>query len=153
MQRFEHSNCPMKKSMMKSLLNSFFTIVVFIIFLPSCKKSASITPESIIGKWNIQLDSTYAGIGSNNHKVIYSGQPDGYFNFTSDGHIYSRENSILDTLSYTASSGSILIPDFGYGGAVGQGQFQSSSPHSLMISSAYMVTPGGIFGRTVYLKR
>ena len=143
----------MKKSIMKPLLNPLFLIVVFLIFLSSCKKSSSITLESIIGKWNIQRDSTYAGIGSGNHQVIYSGRPGDYFNFTSGGHIYSMENSILDTLSYTISSDSVMIPDFGYGGGVGKGQFQSASTNSLIISSETIITPGGIFGRTVSLTR
>lgn len=138
---------------MKSLLNPLFLIVVFLIFLSSCKKSSSLTLESIIGNWNIQRDSTYAGIGSGNHQVIYSGLPGDYFNFTSDGHIYYMENLIPDTLSYTVSSGSVIIPDFGYGGGIGKGKIQSSSTHSLIIGSGYLLTPGGIFGRTVYLKR
>lgn len=138
---------------MKSLLNPLFLIVVFLIFLSSCKKSSPFTLDSIIGKWNIQRDSTSVGVGSGYHRVIYSGQPGDYFNFTPDGHIYSMENSILDTFSYTISSGSIMIPDFGYGGGVGKGRFQSSSDRSLTISSGYIITPGGIFGRTVSLKR
>lgn len=140
----------MKKSIMKSSLNSLSQFIVFFIFLSSCKK---IGPESIIGKWNIQKDLTYVEVGSNNHSVTYSGQPDDYFNFTSDGHLYSSENSILDTLSYTVSSGSVMIPDFGYGGGVGKRKIQSSSTHSLIISSGNLITPGGVFGRTVSLKR
>ncbi|MEO6837965.1 MAG: hypothetical protein ABI185_06230 [Ginsengibacter sp.] len=134
---------------MKSLLNSLFLFVV-VIFLSSCKK---IGPESIIGKWNIQEDLTYVGVGSNNHSVSYAGQPDDYFNFTSDGHIYSRENSILDTLSYRVSSGSVMIPNFDDAGGVGKGEIKSSSTHSLSISSGTIITPGGAFGRTVSLKR
>jgi hypothetical protein len=151
-QPFEHFNCQQKKSIMKSILILLF-VIVFFILLSSCKKSASIVPGSIVGKWNIQKDSIYTGVGNNNQKVIYSGQPDDYFNFTSDGNLYTRENSILDTLSYTINSDSVIIQDFGYGGGIGKGQFQSSATHSLIISSGYLLTPGGIFGRTVYLKR
>jgi hypothetical protein len=61
--------------------------------------------------------------------------------------------SILDTLSYTISSGSVTIPDFGYGGGIGKGVIQSSSTHFLIISSGPIITPGGVFGRTVSLKR
>jgi hypothetical protein len=150
MQRFKHSNCLLKKSIMKSLLNLLYVFVVFFIFFSSCKK---VEPESIIGKWNIQRDSTYAGIGSNNHSVIYSAQPGDYFNFASDGHIYSRENSMLDTLSYTLSSGSVMISNFGYEGGVGTGKIKSSSTHSLIISAGNLITPGGVFRRTVSLKR
>jgi hypothetical protein len=153
MQRFSYLNSQLKKSIMKSLLNSLFALVAFFILLPSCKKNSFITPESIIGKWHIQNDSTYSGVGSGNHKVIYSGKANDYFNFTSDGHVYIMENSILDTLSYTISSGSVIIPDFGYGGGMGKGVIQSSSTHSLIISSEYIITPGGVFGRTVSLKR
>lgn len=140
---------------MKPLLNSFFLFVVFFIFLSSCKKISPITFKSISGKWNIQKDTTYPGVGIMNHQVVYSGQRGDYFNFTSDGHIYIRENSILDTLTYTISSDSITIPAFGdgAGNGVGKGQFQSPSTRSLIIRSEYMLTPGGILGRTVVLKR
>lgn len=138
---------------MKSLLNSLFVIVSFFILLPSCKKSSSIESQSLIGKWNIEKDSIYTGVGNNNQKVVYSGKPDDYFNFTSDGHIYTRENSVLDTFSYAINSGSIIIPDFGFGDGIGKGKIKSSSTNSLIISSEYLLTPGGIFGRTVYLNR
>jgi len=138
---------------MKSLLNALCVIFLFFILSPSCKKSSSIEPQSVIGKWNTQKDSTYAGVGYNNQKVIYSGKPDDYFNFTSDGHMCTRENSVLDTFSYTINSGSIIIPDFGYGDGISKGKIKSSSTNSLIISSGYLLTPGGIFGRTVYLNR
>lgn len=137
---------------MKSLLNCLLFIFLFFILLPSCKKESSIIRESISGKWNIKKDSTYAGIGYNNHEVIYDGQPDDYFNFTSDGHIYTRENSVFDTLNYTINSDSIVIPDFGYSTGIGKAQFQASA-HSLTIATRYFFTPGGIFGRTIYLER
>ncbi len=46
-----------------------------------------------------------------------------------------------------------MISDFGYGGGVGTGKIKSSSTHSLIISSGNLITPGGVFGRTVSLKR
>ncbi|HUZ58608.1 MAG TPA: hypothetical protein VMU83_07490 [Hanamia sp.] len=138
---------------MKSLLNSFIVIAVLLIFVPSCKKNATNTPESIIGKWNIQKDSTSTGVGSGNHLVIYNGKSGDYFNFSTDGHLYTSENSILDTLNYTISSDSIMIPDFGYVGGVGKGLIPFLSTHSLIITSGYFLTPGGAFGRTVYLYR
>lgn len=136
---------------MKSLLNSLLALVAFLIFNLSCQKNNN-TPTSILGKWNIQIDSTYTGVGAGNHQVTYYGQLGDYFNFSSDGHIYSSENSIRDTLSYSVSSDSIMIPYFG-GGGIGKGLITSASTHSLIISSGYFFTPGGTFGRTVYLTR
>lgn len=152
MQRFKYIICQTEKSTMKSLPNSFLIIVLLFIFIPSCKKNVAI-PGSIIGKWNIQSDSTYAGAGFVNHLVIYYGQPTDYFNFSTDGHIYTMENSILDTLRFTISSDSVMIPNFGYGSEVGKCQIPSSSIHSIIISSGHVITPGGVFGRTVYLIR
>jgi hypothetical protein len=137
---------------MKSLLNSILFIFIPFILFSSCKKESSIIRESISGKWNIKKDSTYAAIGYNNHEVIYYGQTHDYFNFTSDGHVYIRENSVLDNLTYNINSDSIVIPDFGYKNGIGKARFQSSA-HCLTITTGYFFTPGGIFGRTVYLER
>jgi hypothetical protein len=46
-----------------------------------------------------------------------------------------------------------MISDFDNGGGIGKGKIQSSSTHSLIVSSGNLITPGGIFGRTVSLKR
>lgn len=134
---------------MKSVLHSLFIIAGFLILGSSCKKDNM--PASILGKWNIKIDSSYAGVGAGNHEVSYVGQPGDYFNFSSDGHIYVRENSILDTFTYTADSSSILVQNFGYG--EGKSFFQSPTTKNLIISSGYFYTPGGTFGRTVYLTR
>ena len=109
-------------------------------------------PVSIIGKWNIHSDSTYSGVGFTNHLVIYSGQPGDYFNFNNRGYVYTKENSILDTLRYSMSSDSIMIPDFRSGGT-GEGLIPSFATHALVIRSGFFLTPGGIFGRHVYLTR
>lgn len=138
---------------MKSLLNSLLVIAVLFIFVSSCKKNSTTTHESIIGKWNIQKDSTSIGVGSNNHLMNYDGKSGDYFNFSTDGHLYTNENSILDTLNYTINSDSIMILNFGYEGGVGKGLILFLSTHSLIISSGYLNTPGGVFGRTVYLYR
>ncbi|HET7117572.1 MAG TPA: hypothetical protein VFI29_13835 [Hanamia sp.] len=134
---------------MKSLLNLWPAIAVVLIFNLSCQKNND-TPTSILGKWNIKIDSTYKGVGLGNHQVTYYGLPGDYFNFSTDGHLYTRENSILDTLNYTISSDSIIIPDFS-GGEVGKGLIAFPPGHSLIIRSGYFATPGGVFGRTVYL--
>ncbi|MEP7251334.1 MAG: hypothetical protein ABI683_03110 [Ginsengibacter sp.] len=108
-------------------------------------------PTSILRRWNVKIDSFYVGVGASNHEVVYVGQPVDYFNFTPDGHIYMMENSIFDTLMYTVSSDSVFVQNFGTG--EGKGRLQFPSIKNWSISSGYSFTPGGAFGRTVYLKR
>lgn len=139
-----------KKVIMKSLLNLLFIITGSLIFGLSCTKNNDV-PASILGKWNIEIDSSYVGVGAGNHKVSYAGRSGDYFNFSPDGHIYIMENSILDTLIYTSVSDSIFVQNFGSG--EGKCQFQSPSTKNLVITSEYSYTPGGTFGRTVYLTR
>jgi hypothetical protein len=131
------------------LILLFMAIGLFMLAL-SCTKNNDV-PKSIVGKWNIKIDSFYVGAGLSNHGVTYVGQSNDYFNFSSDGHVYIKENSVLDTLTYTLSSNSILVKNFGSGD--GKGEFQSLSTENMIIRSAYFYTPGGIFGRTVSLTR
>ena len=139
-----------KKIKMKPFLNLLFIILGVLILGPSCAKKND-APTSILGKWNIKIDSSYTGGGFTNHEASYVGQAGDFFNFNSDGHIYIKENSIFDTLNYTLSSGALIVQNFGYD----EGKCQVSSPttNSLIISSGYFITPNGEFGRTVYLTR
>ena len=137
---------------MKPFLNPLLVIAGLLIFNLSCKKNND-KPTSILGKWNIQIDSSFVGAFASNHEVIYSGKPGDYFNFNSDGHIYTKEDSILDTLTYTLSSDSILIKNFS-SGYEGKCLFKSPSTHNIVISSGYFIFyGGGTFGRTIYLYR
>jgi len=141
----------MKTSMKLSLAVTCFLLLMF-----SCKKNVStneqLTPTSISGKWNIQKDSVYVGVGLGNHEVTYIGKAGDYFNFSNDGHIYAQENFSLDTLSYMLNTDSVIVSNFS-GFNKGRGQVKLLSTHSLVISSGYFYTPGGTFGRTVYLER
>jgi hypothetical protein len=135
---------------MKPFLILLFMAIGLFMFALSCTKNNDM-PKSIAGKWNIKIDSFYVGAGLSNHGVTYIGQSTDYFNFSSDGHVYINENSVLDTLTYTLSSNSILVKNFGSGN--GKGVLQSPSTQTLIISSGYFYTPGGVFGRTVSLTR
>ncbi|MEO7119627.1 MAG: hypothetical protein ABIY62_00945 [Ginsengibacter sp.] len=135
---------------MKPFLTVLFIIAGILILGSSCSKKSN-APTSILGKWNIKIDSSYAGGGLGNHEVSYVGQSGDYFNFKSDGHVYIRENSILDTLIYTLSSDSILIQNFGF--RERKCRVPSPSTYNLVITSGLFITPGGEFGRTVYLAR
>lgn len=135
---------------METFLHSLFITVALLILGSSCNKNNYI-PLSILGKWNIKIDSYYVGVGVSNHEVSYVGRPGDYFNFRSDGQVYIMENSISDTLKYTSGSDSIFIQNFGSG--EGKGKFQSALTKNLVISSGIFMTPGGTFARTVYLTR
>jgi hypothetical protein len=137
---------------MKPFLNSFLAIAGLLIFNLSCKKTND-TPSSILGKWNIKIDTSFVGSMASNHEVIYSGKSGDYFYFNSDGHLYIKENSILDTLAYKLSLDSVLIENFTFG-YEGKCVFNLPSTHNLVISSGYFwFYGGGTFGRTIYLYR
>lgn len=118
----------------------------------SCKKSND-SFTSIVGKWNIKIDTSFVGFGPLNREVIYSGKEGDYFNFNSNGKVYIMENSISDTLIYTLNPDSILIQNFS-SGYEGKCLFHSPSTHNIVISTGYYIFyGGGEFGRTTYLYR
>lgn len=137
---------------MKKDINSLLVIAGLLILNLSCNKNND-KPISVFGKWSIQIDTSFVGEGALNHEVIYYGKSGDYFNFNSDGHIYTKENSILDTLTYTLSSDSILIKNFS-SGYKGKCLFKLPTAHNIVISSGYFnFYGGGTFGRTIYLYR
>ena len=71
-------------------------------FIVSCKKNsypANGINADITGKWNILSDSTFFGVGIDNHPVNYTGKTDDYFDFRTDGNLYIKKSTILDTLA------------------------------------------------------
>jgi len=122
----------------------------------SNQTSALVNPSSIIGNWNIVTDSTYAGAGISNHPVDYAGQAGDYFNINANGHIYTKEGTVLDTLSYSnVSDTTIVISPFGItlNGVPETSHIITFTAHSLIINAPEIATPGGIFGRKVSLSR
>jgi hypothetical protein len=102
-------------------------VFVFIVFASSsCKKSPLIdfsnqnfyigNDSSLIGKWNILNDSTsLQGIGPLQKDIHsnYIGAQTDYYNFTSEGNLYVKEGTNLDTCTYTfVSSNQINIVGF-----------------------------------------
>ncbi len=141
---------------MKALYLLIFACIL--LCLNSCLKDSTLPYQSgsLIGKWNIVSDSTYVGVGYNNHPVDYAGKPGDYFNFTSNGIIYTKEGDVLDTLSYSLSADTgIVISSFGaiLNGVPAVSKFKNFTDHSLIIASPVALTPGGIFSRKVYLSR
>jgi len=70
----------------------------------ACKKtepSASGTQQKILGKWkfqNVVVNDFYSG---SSHITTYPGDPSDYFDFRSDGKVYSSIWGSQDTSSYT----------------------------------------------------
>jgi hypothetical protein len=143
------------------------SFLIILLYLAACHKTAVSSNESagIIGKWNLVSDSNYEGVGSSNHAVDYTGQPGDYFNFSSDGHVYTKEGFVPDVLTYTmVSNFSIIISDFGLilngvqdtstiTGLAGNYGSGSNTLKTIVIESPWFPTPGGLFWRKVTLNR
>jgi len=122
----------------------------------ACNKNSVSTNATILGKWNIINDSTFDGVGVGNHPVEYTGQQGDYFDFTTNGILYTKEGSVLDTLSYRLTSNTtIIISSFGLigNGVAETSQITNLTDHSLTITAPVELTPGGEFGRKVNLSR
>lgn len=148
------------------LLSILFLLVG--LSISSCKKSADpkdglITCpgfienyNSLIGKWNLVTDSTFVGVGIDNHPVSYSGQAGDYFDFRSDGKLYIKEGIKMDTSTYKLTSNTmILIPSFGatVNGVLKTSNITNLTAHHATITAPILTTPGGLFGRKVDLSR
>jgi len=121
----------------------------------ACKKDGNST-SSITGKWSVVSDSTFVGVGAGNHPVDYAGQAGDYFDFRTDGNIYTKEGTVLDTLNYKlVSDNTLIIESFGatFNGVPATSTIKTRTANSLVIVSPRVFTPGGATGRTVHLKR
>ena len=124
--------------------------------LYACTKNGdTINLASITGKWNILTDSTYAGAGSSNHPVNYSGRAGDYFNIIANGVIYTKEGVVLDTLNYTmVGDTAMVITAFGIiANGVPSVSHITFTGHNLTITSPKALTPGGVFWRKTSLVR
>jgi hypothetical protein len=127
----------------------------------ACKKPgcdpAMMGSAGIIGKWNIVVDSTSAGAGSSFAFATYTGKAGDYFDIRSNGYVYSKEGTTLDTSAYHfLSNNSIVINSFVY--------FSNNTdypichikdvgPNSINIYLPWLFSPGGAFGRSIVLSR
>jgi hypothetical protein len=145
----------------------FFLAVVFCFV--TCTKSATSSTENNQdgpGHWNLVSDSTFEGVAQNNHPVDYTGQAGDYFSFGTDGHVYTKEGEVLDTLTYrVVSATGIIISDFGatFNGISDTSTITGLGGNSLttnngdvtaqtiVIESPFFLTPGGEFWRKVTL--
>jgi len=124
----------------------------FIVFMIISFKNN--THFTILGNWNIETDSTFQGVGLNNHAVNYVGIPGDYFDFRNDGNVYIKESKTFDTLSYKLiSDTSIIIKSFGViqNGIPEISHITNLSAYHASIFAPIELTSGGKFGRTVRL--
>lgn len=122
--------------------------------LYACKKNGNnIGRPSIIGKWNIVSDSTYAGINIYNHLVVYNGRPGDYFSFNINGNCYTKEGAVLDTLGFKLLSDTTISVLWVDGGEFETCRITAFTSRSLVIDAPKLFTPGGIIWRKVTLTR
>jgi hypothetical protein len=151
-------------------MKSPFIYIALILILLSCTKNTASGPNilhsipvtTITGNWNLVYDSTYSGVGTQNHAAVYTGQPGDYFNFSTDGHVYTKEGNTLDTLKYSLlSANTIIIDSFGLAlngvpetsNISYQTLTDPASMHLVIIDAPMEPTPAGEFGRKVVLRK
>ena len=152
---------------MKSPLGKLSFLVV-LLYLTACTKKSGSSNDTesagITGKWNVISDSTFEGAGSWNHPVDYVGRPGDYFNFSSNGSVYTEESLVPNVLTYRMVSDTrIIISDFGL---IANGvqdtstitdltvnSVSNNTAQTIVIESPLDLTPGGEFWRKVTLTR
>ncbi|GHN01164.1 hypothetical protein WSM22_26530 [Cytophagales bacterium WSM2-2] len=148
--------------MRASKSNSLLALIIASILLSCTYDDLFVAPAravigpGILGKWSVATDVYYTGTALQNHEVEYTGLPGDYYDFRTNRKLYIKEGLSFDTLSYTIlSDTSIVIYGFGY---LGNGlpptlKISNFSEHNAVISSPFIGTPGGMFGRSVVLYR
>jgi hypothetical protein len=138
-------------------LKNLIVILVLTPFLISCSKIKQVKVSAdISGKWNVVSDSSIDGFGINNHAINFIGQPGDCFNFSASGSLYIKEGLDFDTLKYKLVINSSIVID-GFGATLNGIQDTTNiinfTPHTAVVSSPLIITPGGEFQRKVTLSR
>jgi hypothetical protein len=153
-------------------LTGKFSFLAILLYLTACTKTAVPSKNgmaSLTGKWNLVNDSTYGGVGLSNRLTGYTGETGDYFNFSTNGNAYTKEGTVMDTLTYRmVSDTSIIISNFGLilNGIPDTSNIAVLTANSLtannrlapmvqmiVIESPFFITPGGEFWRKVTLSR
>ena len=130
--------------------------VFLVLLVGACSKQRAASPPPAGDSWVIVKDSFYTGAVQTNHLVVYEGMPGDYFDFGTDGNVYTREGAVLDTFSYErlANPSQIIINGFGnIGGPLDTSSVSDRTAISMTIASIFFATPGGIFWRKVVLSK
>jgi len=145
------------------------SFLVVLLYLMACRKTTVSPPyptetAGLTGMWHLVTDSTFKGAGASNHPVDYTGEAGDYFDFDTNGYVYTKENIVLDTLTYRlVSDTTMVISDFGIilngvddtstitGLSTNNGL--ALAAQTIVIESPFFPTPGGVFWRKVTLSR
>jgi hypothetical protein len=143
------------------------SFLIALLYLTACTKSDSSSnqnkPAGLTGNWNLVNDSAFEGAGLSS-RMDYTGEAGDYFNFSTNGYVYTKENTKLDTLIYSmVSDTSIIISSFGL---IDNGVPDTSiitglkdnngsrvTVQTIEIESHLSIIPGGEFWRKVTLSR
>ncbi|MDB5023903.1 MAG: hypothetical protein JWP78_1658 [Mucilaginibacter sp.] len=128
--------------------------------------STTVDPAHLIGKWSLVKDSTSWCIGADTviHSNNYWGTADDYFDFRSDGKCYIKEKSCYDTMTFKMPTDTSVIFGKSNGYQVSNTGVWTPIPtppnkinpftdRDAKITYTSLAGPGGITGRTVYLKK
>lgn len=137
--------------------------VPFILCWTACTRSTVSSTDNGI-RWSLVTDSTFQGVGAGNHAVDYVGVAGDFFSFSTDGHVYTKEGSTLDTLTYNQLSDSTVIishfglilngiPDTSKITGLKSNLSYENATGTIVVESPFFLTPGGEFWRKVTLNR
>ena len=145
---------------------------------PTTKNSKSTTTPIIIntnlqGSWTIITDSTFwAGELPKKLVSAYKGKAGDSFNFSSDGHLYIKEDALSDTTTYSIDSAyninvtytdakhfneapgfGLELDPVGYDPTIPVYFRQNSISANTLILICGMGTPDGVATRYIYMKK
>ncbi len=140
--------------MKKNLLLIVVLLLTAVIF--SCKKGSDVSiTNSLMGKWNIKVDSLDYGIGPVQKTKIYIGIQNDYYDFRNDNKLYIKEGNQLDTFNYKVISQNKLEITTSNPNSIPQDLFidnMNSSSADITITET-LLNPGGNDVRWVSLRR
>jgi hypothetical protein len=118
----------------------------------ACKKQFG-EGANITGTWRVATDSTFTGVGVSSMPYNYQGQPADYFDFRADGHVYIRENNVLDTFSYQLSADTNLNLTELSNGNSRSFHVSTFTMSNFVAATTKVFSPGGIIWRKISLIR
>jgi len=131
-------------------------LIILALFGARCGKSSGDGQISIQKMWTLVSDSTYSSIGIAAQRFGRAGTPTDYWDFRGDGHVYTKEGTILDTMSYTLNTPTtITISDFiwAFGLKSAVCTIKNLTAHEVVIRSNETIPPGWPVTRVLHLRR